>query len=129
MSDRDAHSEAINEAWEALVDAVPPRWHVARPSFDPERRVWVVTAWGPRLGSGSTRQSVSGSGEDQAAALRDLDDRLRGVPKPNSEREEELSRRLRMAYVDGAEAFSRETLDRGLTSDELGRVIRGYVGR
>lgn len=38
-----------------------------------------------------------------SAALRDLDDRLRGVPKPDGGRLEELRRRLRQAYFEAAE--------------------------
>lgn len=37
--------------------------------------------------------------------------------------------RLRFAYVQGAEAYSRDTLDGGLTTDELGRIIERYEGR
>jgi hypothetical protein len=128
MNDRHAPSEAINNAWDALFDAVPARWHVGRPSFDPERGAWVVTAWGPSRGRSRTPQSVSGMGEDEAAALRDLNDRLPRVPEPNGRRIEELRRRLRKAYVDGAEALARETFDRGLTTDELGRIIGRYPG-
>jgi hypothetical protein len=73
--------------------------------------------------------SVTGTGEDEAGALRDLDDRLRGVPRPEGGRMDELRRRLRFAYVDGAEEWTRENIGRALTSDELGRVIRRYVGR
>jgi hypothetical protein len=73
--------------------------------------------------------TVSGTGEDETAALRDLDDRLRGVPKPDGTRLDELRRRLRFAYLDGAETWSREHVGRGLRRDELGRVIGRYVGR
>jgi SnoaL-like domain len=61
--------------------------------------------------------------------LRDLDDRLRGVPKPDGTRLDELRRGLRLAYVDGAEEWTRQNVGRGLTRDELGRVIGRYVGR
>jgi hypothetical protein len=47
--------------------------------------------------------AVAGTGEDETAALRDLDDRLRGVPKPDGTRLDELRRRLRLAYMGGAE--------------------------
>ena len=75
------------------------------------------------------RRGSPGTGEDETAALRDLDDRLRGVPKPNGTRLEELRQRLRLAYVDGAESWAIENLGRGLDRDELGRVIGRYVGR
>ncbi len=73
--------------------------------------------------------TVSGTGEDEAAALRDLDDRLRGVPKPNGTRLDELRRRLRLVYVDGAEEWTRQNVGRAMTRDELGRVIGRYAGR
>jgi hypothetical protein len=40
---------------------------------------------------------------DETAALRDLDDRIRGVPQPNGSRMAERERRIRLAYLDGAE--------------------------
>jgi hypothetical protein len=45
-----------------------------------------------------------------------------------AERRRELNRRLRLAFVAGAEARSRETVGRGLTADELRRVIERYAG-
>jgi hypothetical protein len=40
----------------------------------------------------------------------------------------ELSRRLRLAFVRGAEARSRLEHGRGLTADELRRVVARYPG-
>ena len=68
-------------------------------------------------------------GDDEVAALRDLDERLRGVPKPDGTRIEELRARLRLAYVDGAEEWSREHESRSLTHDEMLRVLTRYAGR
>ena len=48
---------------------------------------------------------------------------------PNRGAMDDFRHQLRMAYVDGAEAFSRETLERGLTTNELGRIIQRYEGR
>jgi hypothetical protein len=73
--------------------------------------------------------TVSGTGEDEAAALRDLDNRLRGVPKPDGTPMDELRRRLRLAYVDGADDWTRENRGRDLRTDELERVIARYAGR
>jgi hypothetical protein len=129
VTDRDATSEALNEAWDALYDSLPARWHIGKPSYEPERAAWSATAWGPRPDRGEARQSVTGTGDTEVAALRDLDHRLRRVPRPNRGRLDDLRHRLRMAYVDGAEAFSREAFDRGLTTDELGRIIQRYEGR
>ena len=73
--------------------------------------------------------TVSGTGEDEAAAQRDLDERLRGVPKPDGTRLDELRRRLRFAYVDGAEDWTRKNIGRRMTGDDLGRVIARFGGR
>jgi hypothetical protein len=88
-----------------------------------------VAARGPGPGLGQGRRDGLRDWRGEAAALRDLDDRLRGVPKPNGTRFYELRRRLRLAYVDGAEDWTRENVGRGLTPDELGRVIERYAGR
>ena len=129
MSDRHATWDAINEAWDALYDSLPARWHVGKPSYNPERKVWSVTAWGPLASRGKAPRSVSGTGEDEAAALRDLDDRLRRVRQPRRGRVDELRQQLRMAYVEGAEAWAMENDGRSLTLDELRRVIGRHAGR
>lgn len=43
-------------------------------------------------------------------------------------RRPELNRRLRLAFLAGAEARSRQTVGRGLTDEELQRVIAQYPG-
>ena len=70
--------------------------------------------------------TVTGTGPDEAAALRALDDRLRGVPQPDGSRMEERERRFRQAYLAGAEESSRDRLGRGLNEDELERVIERF---
>ena len=44
------------------------------------------------------------------------------------ERRANLNRRLRLAFIAGAEERSRETTGRGLTDEELGRIIERYPG-
>src|SRR5215203_4953128 len=44
------------------------------------------------------------------------------------ERRADLNRRLMAAFVEGAEEDSRRRLGRGLTEDELDRVLRRYPG-
>jgi hypothetical protein len=129
MTDQHRIAEALNEAWDALFDSLPGRWHIGKPWYDARLAAWSVSAWGPQLDPGRAQQSVTGIGESEVAALRNLDARLRGASMPNGDRIEELRRQLRMAYVEGAEAFSRETFDRALTPDELERVLGRYVGR
>ena len=125
MNDQHLTAAALGDAWDALYDSLPPRWHVGRPTYDAADATWCVTAWG----TGDPPASVTGTGDTELAALRDLDERLRGVARPNRSRMDEFRHQLRMACVDGAEAFSRETLERGLTTNELGRLIQRYEGR
>jgi GNAT superfamily N-acetyltransferase len=40
----------------------------------------------------------------------------------------ELNRKLRQAFIEGAEERSRQELGRGLTPDELNRILRRYPG-
>ena len=110
-------------AWGAVHEALPARWRVGPVTYDPGIPGFSVTAPGPHPGRGNVPQTVSGKGEDEAAALRDLDDRLRGVPQPNGSQMDAMRRRLRFAYVDGAEEWSRENVGRSLTDDELSGVL------
>jgi hypothetical protein len=43
-------------------------------------------------------------------------------------RRRDLNRRLRLAFIAGAEGRSRETVGRGLTDEELERIIERYPG-
>jgi len=49
-------------------------------------------------------------------------------PIGSASRRSALNRRLRVAFIAGAEERSRETTGRGLTDEELGRVLRRYPG-
>lgn len=95
----------------------------------PPQHAGVPTARGPHPGRGRMPQTVLGTGEDETAALHALDDRLRGVTKPDGGQMDELRRRLRLAYLDGAEAWNLDNVGRRLTTDDLGRVLGRYVGR
>jgi hypothetical protein len=123
-------NEAGEAAWDAIHEALRRAGPSARSpsilaSSDPTATPCVQRD-GPRTSSrGKAPQTVSGTGDDEVAALRDLDDRLRGVPKPDGSRMDELRRRLRLAYVRGAEDRTVQNVGRGLTQDELGRVIGG----
>jgi hypothetical protein len=58
----------------------------------------------------------------------------RGVPEQDSrppqgeDRRRELNRRLRAVFIEGAEERSREAVGRGLTDEELRRIMRRYPG-
>lgn len=112
-----------HEAWGAVHEALPARWQLGPPSYSPADHAWHVTARGPHPGRGKHPQTVTGTGEDEVAALRDLDDRLRGVPRPDGGQMDALRGRLRFAYVDGAEEWTRENVGRPLTHDELVVVL------
>src|SRR4051812_36043018 len=96
-----------------------PGWTVGPPTFDPGVPGWSVTARSVASSRRKPPQTVTGTGPDEAAARRALDVRLRGVPQPNGSRMAERERRLRLAYLGGAEQHSRDVLRRGLTEDEL----------
>lgn len=128
-------TDALEDAWDAVHEALPARWCVGRPSFDPGvvrpdgyRGAWSVTARGPHPGRGKIPHTVTGTGPDESVALRDLVDRLTGLPKPDGNRMDELRRRSRLAYVDGAESWSIETNGQPLTQEALERVVRRYTG-
>ena len=129
MDDRPAGAaDAREAAWWAVYEALPARWHVGPVTYDSGRHAWSVTAHGPLPGRGKVPKVATGTGEDEVAALRDLDDHLRGVPRPDCGRMEELNRHLRRAFVTGTEADSLKRLGRGLTADELERALRRYPG-
>jgi hypothetical protein len=50
------------------------------------------------------------------------------APTDRSDRFRELNRRLRVAFIAGAEERSRRELGRGLSEEELERVLRHYPG-
>lgn len=84
--------DARGDAWDAVHEALPARGTVGQATVsDPLTRTWSVTARGPHPGRGKAPQTVTGTGEDETAALRDLDARLRGVPQPDGGRMNELS--------------------------------------
>jgi len=65
-------------------------------------------------------------GPSRRPDFRDLDNRLRGVPQPDGSRVAERERRLGLAYLDGAEAWPRETLGRDVTEGELEGPVRRF---
>ena len=86
------------DAWNAVHEALPAGWTVGPPTFDPGVPGWSVTARTVAANRLKRAQTVTGTGVDEVAALRNLDDRLRGVPQPNGSRMAERERRIRLAY-------------------------------
>lgn len=116
MTDREA-------AWDAVHEALPAGWRVGPVTYSPAIPGYSVSAWSGGYSRIKRPQTVQGTGETETAALRALDDRLRGVPQPDGSRMAERERRIRLAYLEGAEDWSRETTGRSLSQAELDRVI------
>lgn len=107
-----------------MHEALPAGRTVGPPTYDFGVRGWSVTARSVVHGRRKPPQTVTGPGPDEVAALCALDDRLRGVPQPDGSRMAERERRIRLAYIEGAEEWSRERIGRGLTESELEGVVR-----
>lgn len=117
------------DAWDTVHEALPARWRVGPVTYDPGRSAWSATAVGPHPGRGKMPLTVSGTGQNETAALRDLNDRLRGVPKPDGTELDRIRRRLRLAYLEGAEEWSQANTGRGLTTERLAAVIDRFPTR
>lgn len=120
--------DAREAAWYAVHEALPARWHVGPVTYDPGRHAYSVTARGPHPGRGKVPQAVTGTGEDEIAALHDLDDRLRGRQDSGGYLDA-LRQRVRLAYVQAAEEWTRDNVGRRMTEDELAGVMERYIGR
>ena len=57
-----------------------------------------------------------------------MGDPKRHAARPDQDRRTRLNQCLRRAFIDGAEEDSRRRLGRGLTVEELERVLRRYPG-
>ena len=116
----------VDLAWEAVYDALPTTWYIG-PIAYPRQDACSVIARGPNEGRGRRRQSVRGSGNSLVAALHDLEQRLLGLADTEAQREE-LIRRMRLAYVEGAESFSKFDRGRPLSACELEGVLALFDG-
>jgi hypothetical protein len=116
-------------AWFAVHDALPAYWMVGPVTFDPGRGAFSITARGPHPGRGKMPVTVSGTGQDEIAALTDLHGRLTGMERPadDAAKRATLNRRLRQAFYQGA---TEEALAGGRSLDQgrLERVLRHYPG-
>ena len=122
-------------AWDGVHEALPARWHIGPITFDPGvirpdgfRGAFTATARGRHPGRGKMPVTVSGTGEDEIAALRDLDDRLRGREDSGGYLDA-LRQGIRLAFVDAAEEWTRENVGRPMTADELAGVLERYAGK
>ena len=94
-------------------------------SYDPGTGRWTWTARGRHPGRGKHPERIIGTGEDELAAMTDLAIRL---DERRDEKLDEIDRRGRAAYLDGAEERSRTVEGRPLTAFELERVTKRYPG-
>src|SRR3954468_22233738 len=114
------------EAWDAVHEALPAGWRVGPVTYSPAIPGYSVSAVSGGYSRTKRPQTVQGTGDTEAAALRSLDDRLRGVPQPNGSEMAAREQRIRLAYVEGAEEWSRENAGRPLTEAQFEAVVRRF---
>ena len=88
-----------------VLELLPDRWHVGPTSYDPGIRRWTYTARGPHPGRGKAPETITGTGEDELAAMTDLAIRL--DERRRAEKLVDIDRGGRAAFVEGAEERSR----------------------
>jgi len=57
--------DARDAAWDAVHEALPARWTVGLPNYDPGLHAWSVTAHS--LGGGGWRRRLPGAGDAETA--------------------------------------------------------------
>jgi hypothetical protein len=81
----------VKAAWNAILDALPAHWRIGAPAQDGELDDWSVTAVGGR------HRRITGHGQDEIAAMRDLAGRLHEAGHSGDTCADELKRRARSA--------------------------------
>jgi hypothetical protein len=84
---------------------LPEWWAVGPTSSDPGIPRWSYTARGPHPGRGKYPETITGTGEDELAAMTDL--RIRLHERRRDEKLAAIDRRGRAALLEGAEASPR----------------------
>ena len=107
-----------------VLNRLPDGWHLGHASYGPGTRRWSITAQGPHPGRGKSAAIVTGTGEDEIAAIIDL--RVHLDERRKGERLAAIDRRGRLACLEGAEAQSQAAEGRPLNVDEPKRVARRY---
>jgi hypothetical protein len=87
-----------------VLNRLPEWWRVGQASYDPGAGRWSITARGPHPGRGKKPETVSAQGEDEVAAMTYLSIAL--DERHRVEQLQDLDRRGRLAFVDGAEEES-----------------------
>ena len=109
-----------------VLELLPERWAVGPTSYDPGTGRWTWTARGPHPGRDKHPETITGTGEDELAAMVDLAIRL--DERRRAGKLADIDRRGRAAFLKGAEAKSQAVDGRPLTADELERVTKRYPG-
>jgi hypothetical protein len=73
------------------------------------------------------RRIEGAPGDWGAATVAAVEDR-KPTADTDQERRDRLNQRVRQAFIEGAEVDSRRLLGRGLTAEEMERVLRRYPG-
>ena len=74
-----------------VLELLPDRWAIGPTSYDPGTGRWTYTARGPHPGRGKTPETITGTGEDELAAMIDL--RIRLDERRRDDRRAEIERR------------------------------------
>ena len=84
-----------------VLALLPEWWAVGPTSYDPGTGRWTWTARGRHPGRGKQPETITGTGEDELAAMIDL--RIRLDERRRDDKLAEIDRRGRAAFLDGAE--------------------------
>ena len=88
-----------------VLELLPEWWVVGPTSYDPGNGRWSVTARGRHPGRGRYPETITGTGEDELAAMIDL--RIRLDERRRDAKLAEIDRRGRAPFLEGAEERSR----------------------
>ena len=109
-----------------VLELLPEWWAVGPTSYDPGIGLSSYTARGRHHGRGKCSETITGTGEDELAAMMDL--RIGLDERHRADTLVEIDRRGRAAFLEGAAAQSQAAEGRPLTANELKRVTRRYPG-
>ena len=87
-----------------VLALLPEWWAVGPTSYDPGIGRWSFTARGPHPGRGKYPETITGTGEDELAAMTDL--RIRLDERRRVDKLADIDRHARAALLEGAEAQS-----------------------